>query len=256
VLDALMDALTVVTLNGSELVAEGPVAAATLTVPGKKTYVPTTGHSDKSFSIEHWYQDLGQSELFTGCKFTEAAISLPPTGMATVQFTVMGQNVRTDDARYYTAPTPANTLPVQASVNGILMANGAPIAIATGMTINISGGYQSNAVIGSNQAPAIFPGRVTVSGQITAYFDGVELRDAFLSEAELSIAMALTCDNSAASEFVSFVMPRVKLGGAGKDDPDTGITQTIPFTALLNGAGGAGTDGEQTTIAIQDSQAL
>jgi len=46
-------ALTVIPLNGVAMVAEGPIASATITATGKSTFVPTTGHTDKSFTLEH-----------------------------------------------------------------------------------------------------------------------------------------------------------------------------------------------------------
>jgi hypothetical protein len=51
------------------------------------------------------------------------------------------------------------------------------------------------------------------------------------------------------------VLPRVKVGGADVDDGDKSLVRTLPFTALYNDAGGAGSSSEQTTISVQDSQA-
>jgi hypothetical protein len=60
---------------------------------------------------------------------------------------------------------------------------------------------------------------------------------------------------AAAAEFMAFSLPRVKFGGADKDDGDKSIVQTLPFTALENVAGGAGTSSEATTFWVQDSLA-
>ncbi|HSI46017.1 MAG TPA: hypothetical protein VK950_07545 [Methylophilus sp.] len=37
--------LTVMTMNNSALTAEGPIAAATLSIPGKSTHVPASSHT-------------------------------------------------------------------------------------------------------------------------------------------------------------------------------------------------------------------
>ena len=37
---------TVMVLNGTAMVAEGPIASATIAVQGKKTFAPTSGHTD------------------------------------------------------------------------------------------------------------------------------------------------------------------------------------------------------------------
>ena len=55
-------------------------------------------------------------------------------------------------------------------------------------------------------------------------------------------------------DFVSFTMPRIKVGGNSKDDGQKGIVQTVPFTALLN-TSSATNNGDFTTLMIQDSAA-
>lgn len=246
---------TVVTLNGSTLTAEGPIASATATVTGKKTFAATSAHTDKSFSIEHWFPEVPSNELFTGCKMASAAVRLPPTGIATVEWGIEGQNATTSASRYFTSPTASTATGVTAAVNGVLMVGGTPVAVVTGMDLTISGALSGDPVVGSNVIPQRFPGRVTASGNLSAYFDSGALRDAFLNETELSLATVLTTDNAANAHFISFVFPRIKLGGAQKNDGETGIVQSIPFTAIENTAGGAGTASEASTVVIQDSAA-
>lgn len=246
---------TVIVLNGSALVAEGPIASSTLTVAGKKTYVPTTGHTDKSFAVEHWFSDVAQSELFTGCKIATVDLSLPPTGIAEVNFGILGQDITTGTSAYYTSPTAATSTGVAAAVNGAVVVAGTPVAILTGLSMKIDGGYSGDPVVGSNKVPALFPGRVRVSGQFSAYFQDATERDYFINETAISLVAAFTTDNTAAADFVSFAMPTIKVGSAQKDDGEKGIIQTFDYQALFNGSGGAGTSSEQTTLVIQDSQA-
>ena len=246
---------TVIVLNGSALVAEGPIASATVTVVGKKTYVPTSGHTDKSFAIEHWFSDVAQSEVFSGCKPSACAIALPPTGIATVDWDFMGKDVTTATSQYFTSPTAATTTGSLAAVNGVVRVGSSTVATITGLTLNIAANFTGDAVVGSNVKPLMSPGRVLVTGQATCYFEDATFRDVFLNETETSILAAFTSDNSAAADFVSFAIPRVKFGGAAKDDGEKGIVQTIPFQALLNTAGGTGTSTERTTLSVQDSQA-
>lgn len=246
---------TVAVLNGSTLTAEGPISSATLTIVGKKTYVPVTGHTDKSFSVEHWFSDVAQSELFTGCKIGSVAVQLPPTGMATVDFGLAGKDITTGTAAYYTTPTAATSTGIVAAVNGILLVGGVRIATCTGLDFKIDGGYSGDPVVGSNTVPAQLPGTVKISGQFSAYFENATLRDAFIDETEISLMAALTTSNDAAADFLAFTFPRIKLGGAAKNDGQKGLIATFPFTALLNSAGGTGTSSEQTTLMVQDSQA-
>lgn len=246
---------TGIVLNGSALTAEGPIGSATVSVVGKKTWVPTSGHTDLSYSIEHWYSDISQSELFRGCKVNTVGVNLPPTGMAEIDLGFIGQDITTAASAYYTSPTAATATGIVAAVNGVLMVGGVQVAICTGLSLSIAGGYSGDPVVGANTVPALLPGRVAVSGQFTAYFTDATLRDHFVNEDEISLVVALTASNAAAADFLTFVLPRIKVGGAGKDDGEKGLVATFPFTALYNSAGGSGVSTEQTTLSVQDSQA-
>ena len=255
ILNATATVLTVMPLNGVALVAEGPIASCTLTLPGKTSYVPTTGHTDVSFSIEHWYSDVAQSELFLGCKIQQLDINLPATGLATIAAQMMGKDVTTATSAYFSSPTAETTFGVTAAVNGLLIAQNGALASITGMNVSIKGNMTAEPVVGSNTYPDILEGRVLVDGQFTALFENATIRDYFLNETEVSLALALSTGNTAAADFLTISLPRIKVGGADKDDGDKALIQTLPFTALYNSAGGAGVNSEQSTIAFHDSQA-
>lgn len=255
VVDMTATVLTVIPLNGVALVAEGPITGCGVAVPGKASYIPTTGHTNKSFSIEHYFADLTKSEVFTGCKVSSVNLTLPPTGMATVDFDFMGKDVVTADAQYFTTPTAATTTGSLAAVNGVLRLNGTTYATVTGLNVTIAPAFSGDPVVGSNTIPELFAGKVTVSGQLTAYFDSVALRDAFMNETEIDLMAAFTTDNTATADFIAIALPRIKLGGSDKSDGDGGIVATMPFTALLNTAGGTGVKTEATTVQVQDSAA-
>ncbi|WP_434033719.1 phage tail tube protein [Cupriavidus sp. a3] len=248
-------ALTVIPLNGVAMVAEGPIASATVSVPGKKTYVPTSAHTDKYITFEHWFSDVAQSERFTDCKLAQMDINLPATGMATLAAQVQGLDMVTATSVYFTAPAVETTSGVVAAVNGVLLAGGVPVGLVTGMSASINANLTGDPVVGQNTLPDLYPGRVVVTGQFTAYFQDAVLRDAFVNETEIGISAALTTGNTAAADFLAMTMSRVKLGSASKDDGEKGLIQTFSFQALLNGAGGAGAANEKTTISVQDSLA-
>ncbi len=244
-----------IVLNGSALVAEGPIASSTVSVPGKKTLIPQTGHTDKSFSIEHWHPDVPASEVYTGCKVTKISLNLPASGMATIAVEFGGKDVTGSTSQYFTTPTPVTVTGTMAAVNGVVKVGSATGGTITGASLEISCAQSSEPGIGSNVADQVATGRVIVTGQITAKFDSTALRDAFYNETEVSAYLAFTADNSPGSDFLAFSMGRLKLNGASKDDGEKILIQTIPFQALLNGAGGAGQATDMTTIAVQDSAA-
>jgi hypothetical protein len=250
--------ITGTVLNATALTTEGPIASATLTVVGKKTMVPQTGHTDKSFSIEHWHPDAGAtgaSEVFSGCKVSKMSFSLPATGMATVSTEFVGKDATGATAQYFTSPTAATTTGCMAAVNGVVMVGGVTGGTITGMTLDISSAQSGEPGIGSNTTDQQATGRVIATGQITAKFDSTTLRDAFYNETEISAIAVFTANNSANSDFIGFSLGRLKLTGADKDDGEKILIQTIPFQALLNVNGGTALASDLTTISVQDSAA-
>lgn len=248
--------LTVKVLNGSALVAQSAIASCTASVVGKKTYVPTTGHTDVSYNFEEWYNDITVSELYTGVKANSAAFSLPTSGFATCDIGFMGKDLaQTSTSRYFTSPTAIGNTAGLAAVNGALMLDGAAVALLTSLNFTINREVTMLNVVGSNTAADANTGRITVSGSFSAYFTDETYRDKFINETEAQLAVALSADNTANSDVMAFCLPRVKVNSSNKNDDTKGIVATFDFVALLNTNGGAGTATEKTTIVIQDTQA-
>ena len=248
--------LTGLFLDGGLAVAKAAGDSVTIAVFNKKTMVPQSGHTDVSYSIEHFYSDIAQSELMLGCKVSNIAVALPATGMATSTFTFMGRDYTTSTSAYYTSPAANTSTGVCAAVNGSLSVGGSQIALITGMTFSIARGMTTEPVVGSNVSPGIQRGRAVVTGQLTAFFQDGTLRDYFVNETDnVSISAAFTTANTPTADFIAFNMPRCKINGTGKDDGEKGLVQTLPFQALLNGNGGTGASTDLTTFSMQDSQA-
>lgn len=245
-------------LTATDMTVIGTVAAkvagdsVTVTVPGKKNWVPQTGHTDDSFYIEHWFSDVAQSERFSGCKVSKIDVALPATGMATIDVMFMGKDMARDVSAYYISPTAETTTSILAGVNGALVVDGTAYSVVTGVNFTIDGGHSTGEVVGSNTTPDIFEGRVRVSGQFTAYFENEDFIDAFINESEISLIVKLDATTAANTECMVFTFPRIKLGGATKDDGEKGIIQTVPFTALLDVNGVVSTTAK-TTILVQDT---
>jgi hypothetical protein len=74
----------VVPLNGSTMTAQVTASSVTITAPGKQTFVPNAGHTDDSYTIEEFYSDIAQSEVYTGMKVNSLAVQLPATDRKSV----------------------------------------------------------------------------------------------------------------------------------------------------------------------------
>ena len=249
--------LTVKTLNGSALADNATsVTGVTVAIPGKYTYVPETSQTQDYYTIEHWFSDVAQSEVYTDIMQTNAQVKIPANGMATIDFPLVGLNVTTGTSQVLTSPTAITTGGVTAGVNGLLLVAGTPVAIVTSIDFDINGNIAvADAVVGSLTRPDVFQGVVGATGTFSAYFTDATFRDYFINETEVSIIVALTTDSTATADFVSFTMSRVKIGGADVTDGASGLTRTFPFTALKNTAGGSAVANLATTIMVQDSLA-
>lgn len=244
---AVVDSLT------TAIVAEGPIASATFTLPGKVTYAPLTGHVNRSFSVEDWQSDIAQSERYVGLRVSDMMLKFPPTGQSTVDFAMMGKDVTTSTSAYFTSPTAATSTGTVAGVNGVLIVNGTKLITLQGLNVNVKGNMSTEAVNGSNTTPDVFQGRIQVDGDFNAFYEDGALRDLFLNETKVALAFVSTVDGTANSDFIAGYCPSIKLNDAAKADSDKVIKRAYPFKALLNTVTGAGKEG--TTFQFQDSLA-
>jgi len=231
----------------------GSLTGVTASVVGKKVYMPPIGQLYKSYSIEHFFSDIGQSELFVGCKFGQTAIALPATGLVTFSSQVIGMDMHQATSQQLTTPTPTTTSTSLAAVNGIIDYNGVDVAVITGMNIQLNGALGADPVVGSNIVPHIFQGRFRTTGNLTALFEDEVIFNTFLNEVEVGVHLMLTMGSGANADFMVFKMPRVKLMGSTKSDSDMALIQTFNFSALENVTFDPA--GDLSTFVIQDSLA-
>lgn len=244
--------ITVQVLNGSVLTAEGPIASVTATVVGKQTFVPATGHTEDSYTIEQWFQDISQSEVFTGLRVGSMNVQLPATGLTTVDFSFMGKDLSSKGTtQYFTSPTAQGTNGIFAAVNGAMIVNGQPVALVTSADFTVERAMENATAVGSNSVAEIFLGRIRCTGNLSVYFQDASFRNYFDDETPVSIVFALTTGSEANADFLTFTMPKVKLGSFSKADAELGLVASTSFQALLNGDTTAGLPA--TTIQIQDS---
>lgn len=257
----LITSLTALVMSGKMLdgVAVGPKAAGdsvTCTSAGKTLSIPQSGHSDDYWTFEHSYTDITQSEVFVDCVIGGFSVKLPPTGMATIDFPIMGLDMVAGTTQYFTSPTAASTGAVLAANNGFVSVNGVELGLITNLDFNVNGNMSAvGGVVGTNKSPDVFPGAFDIDGNMTILFQDTAQKALFLAETEVAIIAVFTGGNTAAADFVSVTFPRCKLNGGDIDDGEKGLSLTVPFVALENTAGGSGTNSMATTIVVQDSLA-
>lgn len=230
----------------------GSLTGVTITVVGKKIIIPATGQIYKSYSIEHWFSDVAQSELFTGCRFGQTTISMPPTGLVTFNTQIVGQNQTLATTQQLTTPTGPTSSTSLAAVNGELSINNVDVGVVTGLTLSLVPAMEAPPIVGSNIVPAIFQGQLRVNGSFTALFTDQTIANLFLNETEIGLSVLLTSDNTTSASFMRMTLPRMKAMSNQKSDGPMSLVQSMNFTALENVAD---TASDLTTIVIQDALA-
>ena len=245
---------TVLPMNGVAMLAQSAIASSTMTATGKYTYVPASGHTDDSYTVEEWYSDIAQSEVYTGMKVNSLAIQLPATGLATIDVGFAGKDLAQKGVtQYFTSPTAQGSDGIYAAVQGAMLVGGVVVGLVTSADFTVDRATENATAVGSNSVAEIFTGRIRVSGNMSVYFQDATFRNYFDSETPISVVIAMAEDTTGTADFISFVMPKVKLGTFSKADAELGIVAQASFTALLNDVTAAGL--EASTIAIQDSAA-
>lgn len=254
VLGVTATVLTVAVPDTTTMVDEAAGASVTILVDGKKLQVPSSGHTRDYFTVEQLYE-MGAtdvSELASDLRVGSMSIQIQPNGMATINFGVMGRDMTSDASSYFTAPAVETVTAVLAGAQGALYMAGVAIAVVTGLTIDQNGDMSLVDVVGAPISPDVFNGRFKVTGQFTALFENDTMWQNFKNETELSLVFKLT---GGTDQAMVLKLPRIKLGGASKDDKENGpLVQTVPFTALRY-VGGSSVI-ESTTMVVQDTEAV
>lgn len=246
--------LTVFVLNGTALTAEGPITSVTVSVPGKKVWVPTTSHTNTYITYEKYFPELTKSELFPDVKVAQAQIAMPATGIATIQLDTPGLSRTVGNSEVLTSPTAASTTEVLTAVQGKVVVNG-DVTACTSANVTITGNItQAEAEIGSNARSDHQRGRVAVTGTLTAKFSSTTLMD--LRDNQTAVTVVLVAANNATgtSDFVTIVLPAVKFFSDDLDDGEKELIRTYNFTAQIPTTGGAALANHQTICSVQDSQ--
>lgn len=228
-----------------------------LSTIGQTLYVPAASHVSRKFAIEIYNEDIDLARLYTECRIAGFTMQLPASGLATIEFPVMGRDMfvyESGDAPFFTAPTAATTTGIFAAVNGLLQVNGVTQGVVTSLNVQMDLSPSSDPVVGQNIVPEVFLGRANVTGQLTAFLLDGTLVENFTDEDEISILAYLTTSNDLNSPAMTIYLPRVKFNDADiANSGEGGQSITMPFQALK--ADGLTTGDNATTIRIVDTEA-
>lgn len=249
---------TVCTVNvptGSSLTAEGPISSCTVTITGKKTWVPTSGHTNLYYTFEEYFSDLTRSHVYQDVQVSQIALSVPATGNVQMNLDFIGLgSVSRTGSQVLTTPSAETSTTVLSSVNAYVYIDGVKQGNVTSLNLTINGNVTSGeAVIGSNNTPDTQKGRIAVSGTFTALYESDTLATIRDDQTISEMIVVIADDGTDTADYLSFSLPAVKVFSADADDGEKQIIRTYNFTAQKTAAGGSGTEHNDTIIQIQDS---
>jgi Phage tail tube protein len=243
---------TIIALTATEITVAEPVVAAAnaaaigLTVPGKITYIPETGHTNDSYTIEKWYSAVAESYRFTGQRVASVNIGLAADDKVSAEIAYMGQDRQKATAQYFTNPAAPGGGDMLVTPSGLAIINGKATKVCTNFSLDINGNASVGKVVGANVTPDVFMDMIDVSGQISVYYENGEMDDYF--DQEQSISLINRLDDGIGGAFV-IAMPYVKVFGGGESG-DKEIIRQYDYTA---GPNAAGTGAGKSTILLQDT---
>ncbi len=255
VLSLTTTALTVNVPTGTALTAESSKTASTVTVVGKKLWVPASGHTNLYYTFEENFTDIARYHVYKDVQVGKVDIAMPATGNVTVSFGLIGLGSRVSSgSQSLTSPTAETTTSVLASVAGGAYIGGTEYTNITSASVSIDGQVtHGEAVIGSNTIPDTQRGRVMVKGSFTALYEDDGLSTPFTNETTTSLILYLADDTTDAADFICIVLPEVKIFSDDADDGEKQIIRTYNFTAQMCSTTAVSAANHQTIVSVQDS---
>ena len=251
---------TVMTVYCLDAVAVGAKAAGdsvTGAVYGKRTYVPDTGHTNIYYTGEIWDSSITVSEVSKDVKVGSCAAKIPGNGNVDLSFTLVGLDQSAPATSvYFASPTAETTSDIVAAATGVLVINGSVNVLVTSIDFTIDGQETpADGCVGTRLRPDIFRKKIIVKGTFTGYVTDSVMDNISRNETEVNLMVAMTTNTTAAADFVTLIMQRIKLQTSKSNDGEVGSIRTYQFSALYDSTGGTGTAKDKSTISMQDSLA-
>jgi hypothetical protein len=227
----------------------GADVTVTVAVPGRKLFPPMSNLVIPKFAFEHYFTDLALSHFFSECRVHSMKVSMPPQGIPTIAFGVLGRNMTLPGSPpFFTSPAGITTTTLLTTFGGQLMVGGVAQAIITAadFTIDVKGSTQNVAF--SGLVPEVFTGVLEIKGTITVLFlDNTHLNN-FINETLFDMNLMMTTANTRSADFISFYFGQVKYTGANFNIAGyAGVPITLPFQAYIKPTT-AGFDNTSVTI--------
>lgn len=241
-----------------EPVTEAADTAFTATVAPTLVNPPTKAdRTDYKAAIEVHNPDIDLSRLYTELRFSGFDLTVGVNANVGLNFNVLGRNRKTltgVSAPYFTAPAAETTTDIPTAMQGLLLADGVVIGVATGLNLKVDLGAEAAKAINPDGLVAgILLGEFMCTGDFTVFLsDGVML-NAYDNETEMSLLAFLPSDNTPSAPASAFFLPRVKINSNNESEVNKAKAIQCQFEAgrYVGNAPGVAS----TTLQICDTEA-
>lgn len=191
------------------------------------------GTTQKGFSLEAAFRDIGRFHVYKGCIVNTFSMSVKPEGEVTGSFNFVGldmANAATSvDADTYTVPAVKRAFD---GFTGSILEGGGAIASITGIDLSLENGLEAAKTLFTDSATEMFEGRSNLTGTVSAYFEDDAMLQKFIDETPSSIEFTLTDPDG---NTLTFLLPRViYTGGTPGISGESGIVISLPFQATYD----------------------
>lgn len=236
-------------IDGVVLTDEAEGDTVTVSVSGQQTYIPASGQTDDSFTVEEWYADEAISRVTYGQQVNSMTINAAPDSMVKVSFEFLGKDALSPaDAQHFTSPTAVVSNGKLSSADGILVVNGMTACRLTSFDFTANNNIAQESGVACRGIIAKARGKFMASGSLTVLLDSDEYLEYFDEGQEISASLAWS---STDGDVLAIHMPRLKINTATTDDGEKVILVTCAFEALEDFSGAPGVP--QTTCVITDT---
>ena len=186
----------------------------------------------KSFTIERYFQDIGQYLRYRGTQVDTLQLTMNTGGVVGITFGLWAKAMDVAAAAIVGSTyAPATTTSPMDALTGTVNEGGVPIAVATQVSLNLANNLNPRFVIGSAESLEPSIGRSNLTGTVDAYFENATLYNKFINET--SSSLSVQCSDGV--DTYTFLVPKLKYSGG--DVPVSGegpVSISMPFQGIYD----------------------
>ncbi|MEX2444505.1 MAG: phage tail tube protein [Alkalispirochaeta sp.] len=191
-----------------------------------------TGVTQKSFTIEEGFLDIGTYLVSRGMVVDEFSISARPDAMVTGNVRFAGKAVESPSATALdSTPDAAPTTDPFTTYEGVINVDGSPVGLISSFDLSVANGLDPKFPVFAQEAYRMGYGRSNTTGTVNVFFEDADLLTKAIEETEISISIDFT---DVAGNILRLTLPRVKFGDETRNVQENDITENLPWQALYD----------------------